>query len=253
MRTLGFVAISGLWAILLATPSVAQSTDGMPSGPFDTFVPEPGFTTTLEETPPDTELVKRLFALGYADQCRLAIESDVLGTEPEVWDLTYRDSYQEADEPDRTFRLYHFNCDAGAYNVISVFLTWDSFSGLAPLSLARPEFDITYENDDFDGDVLDIAYRGMSATNRLVNAWFDPDTGTIGASGKWRGLGDAADYSTWVQRGPVFVLDVFDVDASYDEAVNPWRIVAGGRVLEVPERLPEERFDEPAEDDPDGQ
>ncbi|MBK8083358.1 MAG: hypothetical protein IPK28_05680 [Devosia sp.] len=135
MRLFRIATISSLCAIV-AAPVLAQSADGSASGPFADFVPAPGFTTTIEETPPDTELVRRLFALGYAAQCRHAIESDVLGTEPEVWDLTYRDSYQEADEPDRTFRLYHFNCYAGAYNIASVFLTWDSFTGLALLSRA---------------------------------------------------------------------------------------------------------------------
>ena len=79
---------------------------------------------------------------------RAAIGGGTGGVEPEVWDLTYRDSYQEADEPDRSFRLYRFDCNAGAYNFSSVYLTWDSISGLKPLSFATPDFEIDYEDGD---------------------------------------------------------------------------------------------------------
>src|SRR5690606_20469742 len=99
------------------------------------------------------------------------------------------------------------------------------FEGMRPLALAEPDFDVHYENDDFEGAVEGIDVTGMTATTALVNSYFEEETGTLTSASKWRGIGDASSAGTWIFDEGQFVLVHYEVDASYDGEINPEVIV----------------------------
>lgn len=136
------------------------------------------------------------------------------------WELTYQPSWSD-DAPEETVTLVRLFCMAGAYNVTHSYYIKTEFDGLRPLALAEPNYDVRYENDDFEGAVEGIDLKGMTATTTLVNSYFDEETQTLGSSSKWRGIGDASSEGTWVFDEGQFVLVKYDVDASYDGEINP--------------------------------
>jgi hypothetical protein len=218
---------------LRSPPMVVAQAEGeeppvdAPAGPYDAYVPDPSDPPlTTGDTPPDTGLVKRLFALGFAEQCAWGLQwAD--SSDPEVHDLTFREASDEDAAPDRPMRIYRFDCDAGAYNLRSVWMMWDGDWGLRPLSFAVPEFAVEYTDaDDVDAAVKSITISGMGSTGTLTNTWYDAETRAIHSFALWRGLGDAFDTGVWQQSGSAFVLKSFDVDASYDSEQNPERLVA---------------------------
>ena len=113
-------------------------------------------------------------------------------------------------------------CDAGAYNLITLYLVEDAYGGLRPLSFAYPMADIVLERpDDPESPVAEVRIGGWAATGRLVNAGFDPATLTFSHYSKYRGLGDASETGTWVLTMDETVLRSFEVDGSYDGEINP--------------------------------
>lgn len=220
LRLLSAIALP----VLLATPSFAQDTPVNPvSGPYADFVPDTSLNT-YGDAPPDTELAKRLFVLAFTEECGAAIDGGYGGIEPQIFDLTYREPYDDADRAERKFRLYQFTCDAGAYNVSSIFYGWDDSWGLRPLSFAYPTIEAVYgETPDnaTDAPLERVEVKGMGSRLRVTNPTVDADTGTISAIGYWRGIGDASDSSIWAFEGGEFVLKRYDVDASYDGEINP--------------------------------
>lgn len=206
----------------LALPAMAQ--DGAAGG-YASFVPDTGMFTTGSE-PPDTALVERLFTLAFTEPCSAAIDGAFGGSVPETFDLTYRTQYDEAGAPDHKYRLYRFNCNGGAYNFSSVFYGWDEGDGLAPISFAVPSLDVKYAEGDTEGvNVTAVNVVGFEARSPLTNASFDAASQTIGAGAYWRGIGDASDEGVWRFREGRFVLEWFEVDASYNGEVDPQRVV----------------------------
>jgi hypothetical protein len=212
-----------LAAIAAAFPAFAQA-DPTPQS-YDSFVPTTELSTATE-TPPDTALVRRLFTLAFTEPCNAAIDGGYGGTEPQVFDLSYKGSYDEPDAPARKFRLYQFNCNGGAYNFSSVFYGWDEIDGLQPLSLPSPSVKPSYDEAAADGDgkLLKLELTGMTASFLVTNAEVDAKSGTIAATGYWRGIGDASSTGVWSLTDGEYQLVTYDVDASYDGEVNPIRV-----------------------------
>lgn len=246
---LGLATIIGLLALptLAASPQVSVDEAAEAAGVFDEveeqgtepqagaysdYVPTlNGYIATATEAPPDTDLVKRLFILGHMEECEWAMSGGLGGIEPDIYDLPFRDPYQEPDEPERLLRLYQFTCNGGAYNFQSVFLRWDQYGGVKLLTFAVPSYEVTYadtgkgEDEMPEDQVLDhITVTGMTTQNALTNPTFDPETRTLTSVGYWRGIGDASSTGTWVQRGEDFALQSYDIDPTYDGEVNPIRV-----------------------------
>ena len=81
------------------------------------FVPPTDGSFTTWEAPPELGLVKRVFELAFTEECSWALGGSLTGIgDPDVYDITYRESYDLATDPDRLARLYRFFCNAGAYN-----------------------------------------------------------------------------------------------------------------------------------------
>jgi hypothetical protein len=205
-------------------PLAQAATDAAPTD-WALFVPPTDGTFTTWEMPPDIGLVERLFQLIFTEECSWAMGSGI-GQETEVYDLTYRYSYETEADPMHDLKLYRFFCSAGAYNEVHVYLTWDTSWGLRPVSFAEPALDVTYvDGDSLEGAVESISIAGYHATHTLVNSVFDPANQTIISASKWRGLGDASSSGTYALRDGSFVLTRYDADPSYDGEINPFVIV----------------------------
>ncbi|RYE46917.1 MAG: hypothetical protein EOP24_13400 [Hyphomicrobiales bacterium] len=210
-----------LAVVSVTSPALAQAG----AQDYDSFVPTTELVTATE-APPDTALVRRLFTLAFTEPCNAAIDGGYGGTEPQVFDLTYKGSYDEPDAAERKFRLYQFNCNGGAYNFSSVFYGWDEIDGLQPLSLPSPSIKPTYDEaaGDGDGKLVKLQLTGMTASFLVTNAEVDAKSGTIAATAYWRGIGDASSTGVWSLADGEYRLVSYDVDASYDGEVNPIRV-----------------------------
>lgn len=141
----------------------------------------------------------------------------------ESWELSWETEYSDAPQ---TATLYKFFCGSGAYNVNHMYYLETEYDGLAPVAFATPLFDIVYENDDFEGAVLDMPLTGYGTQLLLTNSEFDPETMTISSHSLWRGIGDAFSAGTWTFRDGQFALIRYDVDAQYDGEVDPETLVS---------------------------
>jgi hypothetical protein len=180
-------------------------------------------TPTLAQDAALEKQARKLHAQAGGTMC----DTEVTGWEEEdfaSWVLTYQPSYSD-DAPEESVTLVRLFCMAGAYNITQNYYVLSEFEGLRPLALAEPDFDIKYENDDFEGAVEGLTVTGMTATTSLVNSYFDPEMRTLTSLSKWRGMGDASSSGTWVFDDGRFVLQRYEVDASYDGEINPETIV----------------------------
>lgn len=168
--------------------------------------------------------VRAAFEATYGELCFSAFltEDEI---ESETFTLTYRYEYDHEETPDREVTLYSFFCTHGAYNRSDVYFLVNEHDEIEPLAFAVPEIDVSYVDDDFDGEVEDISIVGWVGRVQLVNAEFDPETQTMTSHSFWRGIGDASSTGVWRFRLGRFVLESYDVDASYDGEINPERIV----------------------------
>ena len=181
---------------------------------------------TATDTPPETDLVTRIFLGAFSEACSWAIAGGQQQYLPEVFDFTYRDRWDEADAPEHQLRLYQFFCGAGAYNGRHVYLTWTSDSGVRAVSFPVPTFTVEYEREnDIDTPLKSLALTGMSARHELVNSELDVAAKTITEWSCWRGLCDASGSGVWVLDGDTFRLQTYDIDPTYDGEVNQFRVV----------------------------
>ena len=141
----------------------------------------------------------------------------------ESWDLSWEPEYSDTPQ---TATLYKFFCGSGAYNVNHMYYLETEYEGLVPVAFATPQFDVVYENDDFEGAVLDMPMTGYGTQLLLTNSEFDPDSMTITSHALWRGLGDAFSAGTWTFDEGQFVLIRYEVDAQYDGEANPEILVS---------------------------
>jgi len=138
-----------------------------------------------------------------------------------AYTFTFRQSYQADNDPPREAHLYRFLCNRGAYNETHVYILANEYDELAPLSFAEPDLNIRYVDDDHEKAVESITIQGFKSRSEMVNSEFDPQTLTLSAHGKWRGIGDASSGGSWIFRDGAFTLAQYDADASYDGEINP--------------------------------
>lgn len=183
--------------------------------------------------PPDRamEAAKRQFAANDAAQCGTA---NPVTNEPaypiERYEFTYRSKYGEETDPERKVVLMRFFCMSGAYNEQHIYYLYsgDDMDGLQQVAFAEPVVEPKYAGDD-DTKVEALPVTGYSSRLRLVNSTYDATTRSITEHSLWRGLGDAATTARWVFREGIFVLESYDVDASYDGEINPQNVYQARR------------------------
>lgn len=228
---------AGCYTIRLANPQVQD-------GPFVPMAIEKGelrassdpFTQAVPSScgdgppPParDTSLDKAaaLFRASFADQCEsLSPTADPDATDPESYTIRFRYSTLSENDPETATRLFRFFCGMGAYNEAHVYLFEDALGEIRVLNFATPDLDIRYENNDSEGAVEAIYVSGFKSTPTLINSYYAAETLSIHAYAKWRGVGDASSSGKWIFREGDFVLVRYEVDASYDQEINPEVVV----------------------------
>ncbi|HQZ12704.1 MAG TPA: hypothetical protein PK286_07425 [Devosia sp.] len=191
-----------------------------------TFVPPTdGNFTTYGEKPPELGLVKRVFALSFAEECNWALGgAPGSGAEPAVYDITYKESFGLPTDPERLARLYRFFCGAGAYNEQHVYMIWESSFGLRPVQFAEPQIKTVHESDELESPLKSLSITGFSARTALTNSWYDADAGMIYTLACWRGICDASSRAAYTFADGGFALTTYDADPTYDDKVNVFRI-----------------------------
>lgn len=174
----------------------------------------------------DSGLEKARAIYATLDRCNLAT---LPGTEPEdlapdVHSIGFHYAHDTADIPQSTATLYRFPCSRGAYNEGHVYFLQNDIGEVSPLHFAEPELDIRYADDENE-KVESMTVIGFSTSMELINSDFDPQTLSLHAFSKWRGLGDASSSGTWEFREGDFRLVHYSVDASYDGEMNGETVV----------------------------
>lgn len=159
------------------------------------------------------------FSSAFAESCTAAFADDgSLIEPPQRFDVMMPLSFSEPEKA----TLWQFRCNLGAYNQTDVLLMWTEFEGIVPLALAQPAVTVVNEDpENFESPVKEVKIAGWTARNAVVNGTFDPATGVLSATGRWRGIGDAYDAGDWVLRDGGLQLRHYEVDASYDGEVKP--------------------------------
>ena len=126
-----------------------------------------------------------------------------------------------------TARIYRFVCFTSAYNVGHVYYMHTELTGLQRVMFAAPAYEVQCVGGapGFDCEAADISVAGIATLSELLNTVFDPASGTITSLSCWRGLCDAFDAGVWAFESGRFLLRSFDVDALYDGATRPIRIL----------------------------
>ena len=153
---------------------------------------------------------------------------DAATADPQMFEVGFRDRYAAPDAPEEFVRLYQFVCLAAAYNTIHVFFMVSEFAGIQQVTFAVPDIQVDCAGGGPPGETCKaatVAVRGMTTFGDLVNATFTPATKSITSVSCGRGPCDASDRGTWVFEHGRFVLEVYDVDATYDGQINPVRVV----------------------------
>ncbi|MGI6852915.1 DUF1176 domain-containing protein [Mesorhizobium sp. 1B3] len=176
--------------------------------------------------PPARDFVKeqaqRAFVATYGSICQtLARDAEPDAAGLERYEIGFHYISDPEDQPERKAQLFKFACGSGAYNTNEVYYFADDMDEVTQLQFAAPELDIRYENDDSEGKVESTTIIGYLTEDQLVNSDYDPATKTLTSFSKWRGIGDASSTATYIFRNGAFTLVKYDVDASYDEKVNP--------------------------------
>jgi hypothetical protein len=172
---------------------------------------------------PGVEEIQPVFDALYGQGCPRFPDAPIEA--PQSFEIRFRYSSDDPAQPERLMQLYQFHCYSGAYNVVYVFFGWDPDTGLRPIGLSYPQFDIEYEGETDDSPVKSIAITGYTARFTAVNAEYDPKTQTIVAGSAWRGIGDASSGGIWTFDEGEFRLVEYHVDATYDGEMNPKTIV----------------------------
>lgn len=168
------------------------------------------------------EQAQKAFAATYGAICQtLASDAEPGAADPEIHEISYHYSYDSESDPERKARLFKFPCSQGAYNTGEVYYLADDTGAFRQLQFAAPELDIRYEGDNSEGRVESITIIGYRTDDQLVNSEYDPATRALTSFSKWRGIGDASSAGTYIFRDGTFTLVKYDVDASYDEKVDP--------------------------------
>ena len=141
---------------------------------------------------------------------------------PDVW--TFQHTLEGSDAPTQ-FQLAQVYCNRAAYNSSEIWLLANEYGEVRTLALAAPRFAVDYASGGDQRAVQSINVTGYGANVEVSNSSFDPKTLTLTSFHKWRGMGDASEGGEWVFSNGDFLLRRYDVDASWDDEVNPQTIV----------------------------
>ncbi|MCF6327652.1 MAG: DUF1176 domain-containing protein [Devosiaceae bacterium] len=177
---------------------------------------------------PIDALVHEKFLAAYTNVCDgLLTGPDLTVTKPYIYQISYRDEYQQPSQPDLEYRLYEYPCYAGAYNFSSVYFRANEYDEVGQVFFPFPDFDVTYKNEK-ETIVDKITLNGFYAWENLTNPDFDHKTMTLYSNSKWRGLADASSSGRWQFKQGRWVLKSFDIDPTYDGEVSMIRIFGDG-------------------------
>jgi Protein of unknown function (DUF1176) len=220
--------------LVFAVPAIAEDV----GKPAETVQPVPTAETPSPSTDPAVEAsdsvppvdwslrAKEAFAATYKEACPGRDPAEPLTERvPDIYEMKYQDAFDAPDLPYRTLTLYRFFCGSGAYNENHVFFMRTDALELQPVTFAEPTIHVDYENEESEEKVLAVKIIGMHSSNQLVNSTVDAGKNQISSFSKWRGVGDASTGGTWVLKDGAFVLSTYDVDASFDNEINPTTIV----------------------------
>lgn len=171
---------------------------------------------------PDMKAADAFVTKAFGNQCDRH-PTDGMEMEPgsdQRFDIKFKYSYDTADSQDNIFHLYKMFCSMGAYNVMFVFLTRDEDGNFQALSFAQPTANYDYIDDTDTKLKHPPVLTGICSTLQLVNADYNPDTKTIVAVGKWRGIGDAYDEGTYEFIDGAFQLTKYTVDPIYEANIE---------------------------------
>ncbi len=171
------------------------------------------------------EQAKKAFIAAYGEACDEETPEHKPVSEPTAYSIRYKDKDAGEDEPEREVRLFRFYCHMAAYNESAYYYLADDTGEVRQLQFAAPELDIRYENDDHEGKVEAVNVTGFRTEDFAINSAYDETSRTITTTNEWRGLGDASSRGTYLFRNGDFSLVKYDVDASYDEEINPETVV----------------------------
>lgn len=204
-------------SLFVFTPALAED-----AAPAATTEPETAVAAPDESIPIDWKArAKEAFLATYKEACAGGDDDKMENRTPEVFEMKYQEPSDEPDVPDRSTTLYRFECTRGAYNLGQVYFQRSGLDELQPLTFAEPDIHVNYENEDSEGKVLSIDVIGFKSSNILINSSVDAAKATITSASKWRGVGDASSGGVWILKAGSFVLSTYEVDASYDSAINP--------------------------------
>ena len=168
----------------------------------------------LADDASDIEAARAFVAPVLGQACELLAAGNV-GGDDRAYQLRYRTSGQDQDSPDNRLTLVQLACSSGAYNFDSVYLTRDAEGMWELLSFAMPKLDYDYADEDFTKLTAPPKLAGFTATTRLTNSEYAPETMTISANVKWRGIGDAWSAGEWRFVEGDFVLVRYEVDPTF--------------------------------------
>jgi len=174
--------------------------------------------------------VQKKFESDYKNVCETINRVEDNGfVEPEIFDMKFNYLYEEEGSAKSELTLFIFPCLVGAYNFASVFYSYEeSLDQISQLHFAVPEYQFDYLDDTYE-TAGEIELSGFSATQFLFNPNFNEETNSIFSISKWRGMADASESGLWKLLDGKFVLQYYDVDATYDYNRNPIRVFGEGQ------------------------
>ncbi|VAW21019.1 hypothetical protein MNBD_ALPHA11-1747 [hydrothermal vent metagenome] len=184
--------------------------------------------TAIDPAPIDALVHERFLAI-YSGLCdELLTGPDLTATEPYIYQLFFRRSYQSSDQPDIEYRLYEYPCYAGAYNISSVYFSANDYDEVEQIFFPFPDYDVTYKDEE-ETIVDQVTLNGFYAWENLTNPGFDEKSMTLYSNSKWRGLGDASSSGRWQFKEGRWLLKSFDIDPTYDGKISMIRIFGEGK------------------------
>lgn len=130
----------------------------------------------------------------------------------------------EYDDKETDFEIVQLFCNRAAYNTSEIWLLKGQYDQIKAVNFAVPVYHVDYADKD-EKIVRSIKLEGMGSELELSNTHFDPTTLTLTAGHKWRGIGDASSHGVWKFSKGRFVLQSYEVDASWDGEINPQTII----------------------------
>ena len=153
------------------------------------------------------------------------------------FDATEIDTYSFTDASANgtaggTYTLYQVQCSLAAYNTSQRYFLQDQYGALSQVALVTPIVKTTYADPQEMAQVQTISVRSYASETEISNSSFDPQTRTLTASHKWRGVGDASESGTWVFEGGRFVLQRYEMDPTFDGEINVITVWYQGKAID---------------------